>query len=52
MNLLTCRTLNHTIMGYACEHGLDNFYVESGRVWRYAIPDHLQGRAHINLLEF
>ena len=52
MNLLTCRTPNHTIMGYACEHGLDNFYVESGRVWRYAIPDHLQGRAHINLLEF
>lgn len=52
MNLLTCRTPNHTIMEYACEYGLGTFYVESERVWRYAIPDHLQGRAHINLLEF
>ena len=52
MNLLTYRMPNHIIMGDACEHGLGAFHVESGRAWTYAIPDYLQGRAHINLLEF
>ena len=52
MNLLTYRMPNHIIMGDACEHGLGAFHVESGRGFTYAIPDYLQGRAHINLLEF
>ena len=43
---------NHTIMGDAREPGLGAFHVESGRVWTYAIPDYLQGRAYRNLLEF
>ena len=52
MNLLTYRIPNHTILGDACEHGLGAFQVESGRAWAHAIPDYLQGRAHISLLEF
>ena len=52
MNLLTYRIPNHTILGDACEHGLGAFQVESGRAWAHAIPDYLQGRAHIIFLEF
>ena len=52
INLLTYLLPNHTIIGDPCEHGLGAFRVKSGRAWTYTIPDYLQERAHINLLEF
>lgn len=52
MNILTFRNPNYTTIGDACEHGLGAFHAESGIAWRYEIPIHLRGRAHINLLEF
>jgi len=50
MNLLTFRE-HHVYQSDACERGLGG-YSASGRAWRWEIPTHLQGRAHINLLEF
>ena len=52
MNLLTFRKPTHIIVGDACEHGLGAFHIESGVGWRWVIPEHLRGRAHINVLEF
>jgi len=52
MNLLTFRAPTTTIIGDASEHGLGAFNLESGRGWAWQIPEDLQGRAHINLLEF
>ena len=51
MNLLTFRKPTNTYRSDACEHGLGGFS-EQGHAWRWEIPNHLQGRAHINLLEF
>ena len=51
MNLLTFRKPDVVHIGDASEHGLGAF-ASHGRAWRYIIPIHLRGRAHINLLEF
>ena len=51
MNLLTFRKPTHIFRADACEHGLGGFS-EEGHAWRWEIPQHLRGRAHINLLEF
>lgn len=51
MNLLTFRKPNNIIIGDACEHGLGAFNTK-GRGFSWMIPEHLRGRAHINLLEF
>ena len=51
MNLMTFRKPNLIFIGDASEHGLGG-YDTKGRAWRYLIPTRLQGRAHINLLEF
>ena len=52
MNILTFRECDHVIIGDASEHGLGAYHLESGRGWSWMIPQELQGRAHINLLEF
>ena len=52
MNRLTFRRPDHFILGDACEHGLGAFHEASGRAFAWIIPPKLQGRAHINLLEF
>ena len=51
MNILTYRKPTHVYRSDACEHGLGGFSYK-GRAWRWKIPTHLLGRAHINLLEF
>ena len=51
MNLITFRKPTYTYVGDASEHGLGGF-ADHGRAWRYEIPLHLRGRAHINLLEY
>ena len=51
MNLLTFHTPNIVHIGDVSEHGLGAFACH-GRAWRFTIPEHLRGRAHINLLEF
>ena len=51
MNLLTFRRPDIIHIGDASEHGLGAF-ASHRRAWRYVIPPHLRGRAHINLLEF
>ena len=51
MNLLSFRKPDLFHIGDASEHGMGGFD-SSGRAWRYLIPQHLRGRAHINLLEF
>jgi hypothetical protein len=51
MNLLTYRVPNTQSKVDACPHGLGG-YSKAGRAWRFIIPHHLLGRAHINLLEF
>ena len=51
MNLITFRCPSKIYINDASEHGLGGFATH-GRAWSYIIPDHLQGRAHINLLEF
>ena len=51
MNLMTFRAPNKIYINDASEHGLGGFATH-GRAWRWCIPSHLQGRAHINLLEF
>ena len=50
MNLITFRVPNKIYINDAVEHGLGGFATH-GRAWTYHIPLHLQGRAHINLLE-
>ena len=52
MNIVTFRKPTVIILGDACEHGLGAFNLKTGRGWTLYIPKHLQGRAHINLLEF
>ena len=51
MNLIVFRRPSIIHIGDASEHGMGAF-ASHGRAWRYLIPDHLRGRAHINLLEF
>ena len=51
MNLITFRAPNKIYINDASEHGLGGFATH-GRAWRWHIPSALQGRAHINLLEF
>jgi hypothetical protein len=51
MNLMTFRAPNQIYINDASEHGLGGFATH-GRAWRWHIPPSLQGRAHINLLEF
>ena len=51
MNLMTFRAPNKIYINDASEHGLGGFATH-GRAWRWCIPTELQGRAHINLLEF
>ena len=51
MNLLTYRIPNAQSKVDACPRGLGG-YSKAGRAWRFIIPHHLLGRAHINLLEF
>ena len=52
MNLLTFREPTRIYIGDASEHGLGGMTTNSGKAWRYLIPQKLRGRAHINLLEF
>ena len=51
MNLMTFRVPDKIYINDASEHGLGGFATH-GRAWRWCIPEHLRGRAHINLLEF
>ena len=51
MNLITFRSPDKIYINDASEHGLGGFATH-GRAWRWHIPSELQGRAHINLLEF
>ena len=51
MNLITFRAPDKIYINDASEHGLGGFATH-GRAWRWYIPAKLQGRAHINLLEF
>jgi hypothetical protein len=52
MNKIVFRTPTRIYIGDASEHGLGGLCVQSGAAWRILIPEHLRGRAHINLLEF
>ena len=52
MNNMAFREPNRIYVGDASKHGLGGMCVESGKAWRFLIPPHLRGRAHINLLEF
>ena len=51
MNLLTFREPTNIHICDASEHGLGGF-TSHGRAWRWIIPESLQGRAHINVLEY
>ena len=51
INILVFRSPTITFIGDASEYGMGGFDT-GGRGWRYLIPAHLRGRAHINLLEF
>ena len=51
MNVITFRKPSICYINDAAEHGLGGF-ADHGRAWRFEIPDHLLGRAHINLLEY
>ena len=51
MNTITFRKPDKVYIGDASEHGLGGFATH-GRAWTWHIPPELQGRAHINLLEF
>jgi hypothetical protein len=51
LNLLTYRAPNKLYWSDACEYGLGGFS-SGGKAWRWHIPEELQHRAHINLLEF
>ena len=52
MNLITFRAPDKIYINDASEHGLGGGFATHGRAWRWNIPSNLQGRAHINLLEF
>ena len=52
LNTMVFRKPDHTYVGDASEHGLGGFALNHGGAWRYEMPAPLQGRAHINLLEF
>ena len=52
MNNIVFRQPNRIHIGDASEHGLGGMCVQNGKAWRFLIPTKLQGRAHINLLEF
>ena len=52
MNNIVFRKPNRIHIGDASEHGLGGMCTQNGKAWRFLIPTHLQGRAHINLLEF
>ena len=51
MNLLTFRSPSVGYFVDACEHGVGGWN-SWGLYWFIELPDHLLGRAHINLLEF
>ena len=51
MNSITFRTPSKKYINDASEYGLGGFATH-GRAWAWEIPEALQGRAHINLLEF
>ena len=51
MNLITFRKPPKIYINDACEHGLGGFSTDE-KAWCWIIPDHLRGRAHLNLLEF
>jgi hypothetical protein len=51
MNLVMFQKPDIFYIGDVSEHGLGGF-ADHGRAWRWEIPEDLQGRAHINLLEF
>ena len=51
MNLLTYRSPDAQYKVDACPKGMGGFS-KTGRAWRLELPQHLRGRAHINLLEF
>ena len=51
MNLLTFREPTNIHICDASEYGLGG-YASHGRAWRWIIPKSLQGRAHINILEY
>ena len=51
MNLLTFRLPSVAYFVDACEHGVGGWN-SWGLYWFIELPDHLLGRAHINLLEF
>ena len=51
LNLMTFRAPTHIYINDASEHGIGGFATH-GRAWSWTIPKNLQGRAHINLLEF
>ena len=51
MNLLTFRLPSVAYFVDACEHGVGGWN-SWGLYWFLEFPDHLLGRAHINLLEF
>ena len=51
MNNITFRAPTKIYINDASEHGLGGFATH-GRAWAWNIPKKLQGRAHINLLEF
>jgi hypothetical protein len=52
MNLLTFRPPDITIWTDACEYGIGGYSYPRGRAWKWAIPEELKHRAHINILEF
>jgi hypothetical protein len=51
LNLLTYRAPNKFYWSDACEYGIGG-YSSEGKAWRWLIPEELQNRAHINMLEF
>jgi hypothetical protein len=51
LNLLMYRAPNKLYWSDTCEYGIGGFSL-SGKAWRWSIPENLQHRAHINLLEF
>ena len=51
MSISCFRSPNKRYRTDSCERGLGGFS-HRGRAWRYELPPHLRGRAHIGLLEF
>ena len=49
---MTFRCPTKICINDASEHGLGGFATQHGQAWSWQIPQNLQGRAHINLLEF